>query len=108
MLQSLQLAWQEIIVWLILGLVVFALLHYIGRRWQSMKNITHKSSGKKLGDCTSCQKCPFSAQDCGKAENLKKVGGLTDEDNISAPDGQKSEGYDYSNQGGRRSRAPDS
>lgn len=71
--QSLQLAWQEIIVWIILGLVVFALLYYIGRRWQFLKNITHKSSGKKLGDCTSCQKCPLSAQTCAKAENRREL-----------------------------------
>ncbi len=73
MSQALQLVWQEIVVWLILGLVVFALLYYIGRRWQSLKIITHKSSGEKLGDCTSCQKCPLSAETCAKAENPREL-----------------------------------
>ncbi|MEA3333123.1 MAG: hypothetical protein U9Q58_05975 [Pseudomonadota bacterium] len=67
--QSLQFTWQDIIVWFILGLVIFTLLYYIGRRLQFLKNVTHKSSSENLGNCTSCQNCPHSEQPCAKAEN---------------------------------------
>ena len=73
MLQYLQTAWQEIVVWLILGLVILALLYYIGRRLQFLKNVTHKSTGENLGNCTSCQNCPHSEQSCAKAENQKET-----------------------------------
>ncbi len=68
MLQSLQLDWQEIVVWLILGLVIFTLLYYIGRRLQSLKNIAQK----KPESCASCQNCSSSVQSCAKAENQKE------------------------------------
>ncbi|MCD6533614.1 MAG: hypothetical protein J7L25_06020 [Deltaproteobacteria bacterium] len=72
MSQYQQTAWQDIVVWLILGLVILALLYYIGRRLQILKNVTHKSTGKNLGNCTSCQNCPHSEQSCAKAENRKE------------------------------------
>ena len=65
MLQLSDFSWQDIVVWLVLGLVIFALLLYIGRRLQSLKNITNKNSD----NCTSCQSCPHSVQTCAKAEN---------------------------------------
>lgn len=70
--QLLHLYWQDIIVWFVLGLVIFVLLYYIGRRWQSLKNVTHKSSGKNLENCASCQDCPHSVQTCAKADNQIK------------------------------------
>ncbi|MEA1921691.1 MAG: hypothetical protein U9N63_03465 [Pseudomonadota bacterium] len=72
MLEYLQFAWQDIVVWLILGLVILALLYYIGRRLQFLKNVTHKNIGENLGNCTSCQNCPHSEQSCAKAEKLKE------------------------------------
>ena len=72
MLQSLQLDWQEIVVWLILGLVIFALLYYIRRRLYFLKNVTHKNTGENLGNCTSCQNCPHSEQTCANAKNQKE------------------------------------
>ena len=63
----LHVAWQEIVVWLILILVIFALLHYIGRRLQSLKNIAKK----KPASCASCQNCPSSVQCCTQAKNQK-------------------------------------
>ncbi len=73
MLQYIQTAWQDIIVWLILGLVILALLYYIGRRLQFLKNVTHKNTGENLENCTSCNNCPHSAQTCVQAENQKKL-----------------------------------
>ena len=82
MSQFVQLTWQDIVVWLVLGLVIFALLYYIGRRLQSLKNITHKN----LENCTSCQNCSHSAQTCAKAENQRELEELN-ENNFPAPDG---------------------
>ena len=64
--QFVQLIWQDIVVWLILGLVIFALLYYIGRRLQFLKNVTHKSTGENLESCASCQNCPHPVQTCAK------------------------------------------
>ena len=72
MLEYLQFAWQDIVVWLILGLVILALLYYIGRRLRFLKNVTHKNTGENLGNCTSCQNCPHSEQSCAKAEKQKE------------------------------------
>ena len=65
--QSLQFTWQDVVVWLILVLVIFALLHYIGRRLQSLKNIAKK----KPESCASCQNCLSSVQFCTQAKNQK-------------------------------------
>ena len=70
--QLLHLYWQDIVVWFILGLVIFVLLYYIGRRLQFLKNVTHKNTGENLGNCTSCQNCPHSEQSCAKAEKQKE------------------------------------
>ena len=72
MLEYLQSAWQDIVVWLILGLVILSLLYYIGRRLQFLKNVTHKNTGENVGNCTSCQNCSNSEQSCAKAENQKE------------------------------------
>ena len=72
MSQSLQFTWQDIVVCIILGLVIFTLIYYIGRRFLFLKNVTHKGSNENLGNCTSCQNCPHSEQSCAKAENQKE------------------------------------
>ena len=65
MFQSLQFTGQDIVVWLILGLVIFVLLNYIWRRLLALRNIAKK----KPESCTSCQNCPSSVHSCAKAEN---------------------------------------
>ncbi len=65
MLQYLQSVWQEIVVWLILGLVISTLIYYIGRRLRLLINLTHKNSK----NCTSCSNCPHSSDACAEVKN---------------------------------------